>query len=141
MSDTFLVTGGAGFIGTNFVRLLHSMEPETRIVVLDDLTYCGNYGSIADVVDGSTVVFVKGDIADRALVERIFADYRPQYVINFAAESHVDRSLTDSLPFVRTNVEGTVNLLDCARAQRAAQLAAGEEPSLVRFLHVSTDEV
>lgn len=138
---TYLVTGGAGFIGTNFIKLLRREEPEARIVVLDALTYCGNIKSIAGEIERGEISFIKGDIGDSELVCGILHDYRPDYIINFAAESHVDRSLTDSRPFFTTNVGGTLNLLDCVKAQRTAQLAAGESPSLRKFVHISTDEV
>ncbi len=138
---TYLVTGGAGFIGSNFVKLLREREPAAGIVVLDALTYCGNLKSISAEVESGAVTFVKGDIADRDLVCALLDEHRPAYIINFAAETHVDRSLEDSRPFVRTNVEGTLNLLDCCKAQRTRQMAAGEMPSLLKFVHVSTDEV
>lgn len=140
-TDTYLVTGGAGFIGTNFVKLLRRKEPQARIVVLDALTYCGNVKSLAAEIESGDIVFVKGDICDADLVSKLLDRYRPDYLINFAAESHVDRSLTDSRPFFTTNIGGTLNLLDCARAQRNAQLAAGATPSLRKFVHISTDEV
>ncbi|MDE6527345.1 MAG: GDP-mannose 4,6-dehydratase, partial [Muribaculaceae bacterium] len=139
--NTYLVTGGAGFIGTNFVKLLSREEPEARIVVIDALTYCGNIKSIAGEIESGAITFVKGDICDRKLVSELLDTYRPEYLVNFAAESHVDRSLTDSQPFVTTNVGGTLNLLDCARNQRDAQKAAGETPTLRRFVQISTDEV
>lgn len=101
---TYLVTGGAGFIGTNFIKLLRREEPEARIVVLDALTYCGNIKSIAGEIERGEISFIKGDIGDSALVSGILHDYLPDYIINFAAESHVDRSLTDSRPFFTTNV-------------------------------------
>lgn len=140
-SQLFLVTGGAGFIGVNFVKLICNTEPDTRIVVLDALTYCGNFKSIAPLVESGRVQFVKGDIANRDLVSQLLDDYNPDYIINFAAETHVDRSLEDSRPFVRTNVEGTLNLLDCAKAQRKRQIEQGIEPTLKKYVQVSTDEV
>lgn len=139
--NTYLVTGGAGFIGTNFVKLLSNEEPEARIVVIDALTYCGNIKSIAGEIESGAITFVKGDICDRELVSGLLDTYRPEYLVNFAAESHVDRSLTDSQPFVTTNVGGTLNLLNCVRNQRDAQKAAGETPTLRRFVQISTDEV
>ena len=139
--ETFLVTGGAGFIGVNFVKLLADDAACPRIVVLDALTYCGNLKSLADEIESGRITFVKGDIGDRELVSRLLEQYTPDYIINFAAESHVDRSLDDSRPFVRTNVEGTLNLLDCATSQRRAQLAASVEPTLKKFVQISTDEV
>lgn len=139
--STFLVTGAAGFIGANFVKQLAAEHPEHKIVVLDALTYCGNIKSIAAEIDSGVLDFVHGDIADTDLVTALLELHKPQYIINFAAESHVDRSLEDSRPFVRTNVEGTLNLLDCARRQRQAQLTAGEVPTLLKYVQVSTDEV
>lgn len=139
--STFLVTGAAGFIGANFVKLLTAERPDAKIVVLDALTYCGNIKSIAAEIESGAIDFVHGDIADRDLVTALLELHKPQYIINFAAESHVDRSLEDSRPFVRTNVEGTLNLLDCANRQRREQLAAGQEPTLLKYVQVSTDEV
>jgi dTDP-glucose 4,6-dehydratase len=131
---TLLVTGGAGFIGSNFVR--HALgRTRARVVVFDALTYAGNLESLADVSGDERFAFVRGDIADRAAVRAAFAEHRPDAVVNFAAETHVDRSIDDPGAFVRTNVAGTYELLEAARA--AAPLAG---PSF-RFLHVSTDEV
>lgn len=123
-----LVTGGAGFIGSNFTRFLLRQRPEAEVVVLDALTYSGNLENLAGLEDDPRFTFVKGDICDRELVEDLCR--RCDAVVHFAAESHVDRSILDSTPFVRTNVQGTQTLLDAARA-------AGLE----RFVHVSTDEV
>ncbi len=136
--DTMLVTGGAGFIGSNFVRLALA-ETAWRVVVLDKLTYAGNLESLADVRSDPRLTFVHGDIADRALVDRLYREHRPTWVINFAAESHVDRSIDGPRAFVETNIVGTFELLDAARVHCAAL-----EPGLrdrFRFLHVSTDEV
>ncbi len=141
MKETFVVTGAAGFIGVNFVKLLLREEPECRIIVLDALTYCGNLSSLSEEIEAGKVEFYRGEIGDRALVDKILAEYRPDYIINFAAETHVDRSLQDSQPFVRTNIEGTICLLDCALVQRRSQLEAGETPSLRKFVQISTDEV
>lgn len=138
---TYLVTGGAGFIGTNFVKFLRRNEPDATIVVLDALTYSGNIKSLAGEIERGEIVFVKGDIADCGLVTDILTKYQPAYLINFAAESHVDRSLDDSRPFIRSNVEGTLNLLDCARKQRETQITQGEIPTLLKFVQISTDEV
>jgi dTDP-glucose 4,6-dehydratase len=134
---TFLITGGAGFIGSNFVRLALE-EPENRVVVLDLLTYAGHQASLAEVSADPRFSFVQGDIADRATVRRSLAQERPQAVINFAAESHVDRSIDDPGVFIRTNVVGTFELLEAARHYLADQPAEREG---FRFLHVSTDEV
>lgn len=138
---TYLVTGGAGFIGTNFVKFLRRNEPDATIVVLDALTYSGNIKSLAGEIERGEIVFVKGDIADCGIVTDILTKYQPAYLINFAAESHVDRSLDDSRPFIRSNVEGTLNLLDCARKQRETQITQGEIPTLLKFVQISTDEV
>jgi dTDP-glucose 4,6-dehydratase len=132
--DTILVTGGAGFIGCNFVRLLLA-ETDARVVVLDKLTYAGSLENLADVLPGSRLEFVQGDIADRVEVRRLFAQHRPTAVVNFAAESHVDRSIDDASAFVQTNVVGTFELLEAARHHLA------DLGNAFRFLHVSTDEV
>ena len=133
-----LVTGGAGFIGANFVLdwLAGSAEP---IVNLDALTYAGNLRSLASLQGDARHVFVHGDINDRALLDRLFAQYRPRAVVHFAAESHVDRSIHGPAAFMRTNVEGTFTLLEAARAHWSA-LTPGEGAAF-RFHHVSTDEV
>jgi dTDP-glucose 4,6-dehydratase len=129
-----LVTGGAGFIGSNFVRHRRAARPEDRIVVLDALTYAGTRESLAGVPD---ITFVEGDICDRALVDRLLAEHQVDTIVHFAAESHVDRSITGPEAFVRTNVVGTHTLLEAARA---AWL--GTDPVMPhRFHHVSTDEV
>ena len=133
-----LVTGGAGFIGANFVLdwLQGSEEP---VINLDALTYAGNRETLARLEGDARHLFVHGDICDRALVERLFAEYKPRAVVHFAAESHVDRSIHGPGAFVRTNVDGTFTLLEAARAHWSA-LPAGEREAF-RFLHVSTDEV
>ncbi|MCH5221847.1 MAG: dTDP-glucose 4,6-dehydratase [Muribaculaceae bacterium] len=140
-NNTFLVTGGAGFIGTNFVKFLLNEDAEAKVIVLDALTYCGNIKSLSAEIESHKIEFVKGDIIDRQLVATLLERYTPAYIVNFAAETHVDRSLDDSRPFVRTNVEGTLNLLDCATAQRRAQLENGKESTLRKFVQISTDEV
>ncbi len=136
--DTMLVTGGAGFIGSNFVR--HALAATTdRVVVLDKLTYAGSLESLADVLSDPRVTFVLGDIADRQAVESVFRQHAPSCVLNFAAESHVDRSIDGPRPFVQTNVVGTFELLEASR-RHAASLGERERARF-RFLHVSTDEV
>jgi dTDP-glucose 4,6-dehydratase len=131
-----VVTGGAGFIGCNFVRHLLAATDE-RVVVVDKLTYAGNRESLADVSAHPRFAFVQADIADRAAVRAVFRDHGPEAVVNFAAETHVDRSIDDPTDFVRTNVTGTFELLEAARLHlRERPGAAG-----FRFLHVSTDEV
>ncbi len=130
---TLLVTGGAGFIGCNFVRLALA-ETDARVVVLDKLTYAGSLENLADVWGQPRLTFVAGDIVDRAEVRRVFAEHRPGAVLNFAAETHVDRSIDDASAFIHTNVAGTFELLEAARRQPSS----GDG---FRFLHVSTDEV
>jgi len=133
-----LVTGGCGFIGSNFVRMLLE-GAGGRVVNLDKLTYAGNPANLADVAGNHRYAFVHGDIADEALVARILGEHDIGTVVNFAAESHVDRSIDSPEPFVQTNVVGTLRLLNAAR-RRWAGLGAGARESF-RFLHISTDEV
>jgi dTDP-glucose 4,6-dehydratase len=133
--ETLLVTGGAGFIGSNFVRLVLA-ETEARVVVLDKLTYAGSLESLSDLLGSPRLVFAQEDIADRQAVRRLFAEHRPTAVLNFAAESHVDRSIEDASEFVRTNIVGAFEMAEAARHYWKG--GAGEA---FRFLHVSTDEV
>jgi dTDP-glucose 4,6-dehydratase len=135
---TLLVTGGAGFIGCNFVRLAMT-RADDRVVVLDKLTYAGNLASLQDVAHDPRLVFVRGDIADRPLVERLLDEHRPQALVNFAAESHVDRSIDSPGGFVHTNIVGTFELLEASR--RHLDRLTADERRRWRFLHVSTDEV
>jgi dTDP-glucose 4,6-dehydratase len=138
MAETLLVTGGAGFIGCNFVRLVLA-ETDARLLVLDKLTYAGSLENLAGVLDDPRLTFVQGDIADRPTVQRLYLEFRPTAVVNFAAESHVDRSIDDPSDFVCTNVVGTFELLEGARLLLAAAPSAEREN--FRLLHVSTDEV
>jgi dTDP-glucose 4,6-dehydratase len=134
---TTIVTGGAGFIGCNFVRHLLDRSDD-RVVVVDKLTYAGHLDSLADVAEHPRYAFVRADIADRDSVRTLFREHSPSAVVNFAAETHVDRSIDDPAEFVRTNVAGTFELLEAARRH------VGDHPSEAddfRFLHVSTDEV
>ena len=133
-----LVTGGAGFIGSNFVLdwFEGSSEP---VVNLDKLTYAGNLGSLASLAGDARHVFVRGDIGDRAQVEALLGEHRPRAIVNFAAESHVDRSIHGPAAFIETNVVGTFALLEAVRAYWSTLPAA--ERAAFRFLHVSTDEV
>jgi dTDP-glucose 4,6-dehydratase len=135
---TVLVTGGAGFIGGNFVHLLIGETP-WRVVNLDKLTYAGNLDTLAALAGNARHVFVQGDIADATLVGRLLRDYAVDAVVNFAAESHVDRSIDGPAEFISTNVVGTFNLLERARAYWGGLDAAARQA--FRFLHVSTDEV
>ncbi len=134
-----LVTGGAGFIGSNFIRHVLSEETIDRIVNLDALTYAGNLENLADCADDPRYCFVHGSICDRDLVEKLFAEYAFDTVVNFAAESHVDRSIRNPEVFVQTNVLGTAVMLNCAKA--AWELPEGGFKEGKKFLHVSTDEV
>ena len=135
---TILVTGGAGFIGSNFVLdwLAQSNEP---VVNLDALTYAGNRENLASLAGDARHTFVHGDITDRALVDRLMAEHRPRAIVHFAAESHVDRSIHGPGAFIQTNIQGTFTLLEAARTHW--QALAGEAKAAFRFLHVSTDEV
>ena len=134
---TWLVTGGAGFIGGNFV--LEAVARGVRVVNLDALTYAGNLDTLASLDGNPDHVFVHGDIGDRALVSRLLAEHRPDAVLNFAAESHVDRSIDGPAAFVQTNVVGTLGLLEAVRDHWKSLDGAAREA--FRFLHVSTDEV
>ena len=141
---TYLVTGAAGFIGANYVKYMLGKYDNVRIVVLDLLTYAGYLGTIAGDIDNERCFFVKGDICDRALVDSLFADYRFDVVVNFAAESHVDRSIENPQLFLNTNILGTQNLLDAARAAWVMGRDEHGYPTWrpgVRFHQVSTDEV
>jgi dTDP-glucose 4,6-dehydratase len=134
---TTIVTGGAGFIGSNYVRLALA-ETADRVLVVDKLTYAGNRESLADVVSDPRLVFVQADIADRDTVRSLVREHRPDSIVNFAAETHVDRSIDDPAVFVRTNVAGTLELLE---ASRLFIVEHAEHRHAFRFLHVSTDEV
>jgi dTDP-glucose 4,6-dehydratase len=138
MTSPILVTGGAGFIGSNFI--LHWMEREQAPVVnFDKLTYAGNLGNLSKVASDPRYTFVRADIADPAAVAECLRAHRPRAIINFAAESHVDRSILGPAEFIRTNVSGTFTLLEEARAYWS-ELGA-EERGRFRFVHISTDEV
>ncbi|MBS0228892.1 MAG: dTDP-glucose 4,6-dehydratase [Proteobacteria bacterium] len=134
---TWMVTGGAGFIGGNFV--LDAVRRGFRVVNLDALTYAGNRDTLASLDRESNHVFVHGDIGDRALVNVLLAEHRPDAVLNFAAESHVDRSIDGPAAFIQTNVVGTLALLEAVRDYWKG--LEGEAAARFRFLHVSTDEV
>ena len=141
----YLVTGAAGFIGANFLKyLLKKYEEDIYVVVLDKLTYAGNLGTIKDEIADSRVRFVKGDIRNAELVANIFAETDIDYVVNFAAESHVDRSIANPQLFLETNILGTQNMLDCARKAWYRGKDSEGKPLYAegkKFLQVSTDEV
>ena len=134
-----LITGGAGFIGSHVVRLFINKYPEYRIINLDKLTYAGNLANLKDIENASNYVFVKADICDFEEMQRIFKEYNIDNVIHLAAESHVDRSIKDPFSFAKTNVMGTLNLLEAARQSWLTPHLAPRTPHL--FYHISTDEV
>ena len=142
---TYLVTGAAGFIGTNFVKyMLEKYREKIRIVVLDKLTYAGNIENIQEEIDSKKIDFVKGDICNRELVEDIFSRYEIDYVVNFAAESHVDRSISNPQIFLETNILGTQNLLEVSKQFWSIGRDENGYPIYKvgkKFLHISTDEV
>ena len=123
----YLITGGAGFIGSNFVKyLLAKYDSEIELLILDALTYAGHAGTIAEEVTRDNVSFVRGNICDAALVERLISEFDPDYVVNFAAESHVDRSITEPRLFMETNILGTQTLLEaCRKAWLEGKAASG----------------
>ena len=141
---TYLVTGAAGFIGANFLKYILDKHDDIKVVVLDFLTYAGNFGTISADIDNERCFFVKGDICDRALIDKLFGEYKFDCIINFAAESHVDRSIENPQLFLQTNILGTQNLLDSARRAWVTGKDKDGYPSWrknVRFHQVSTDEV
>ena len=139
MSKTYLVTGGAGFIGSNFIHYLLKKHQDILIVNVDKLTYAGNLENLKSAMDDKRHVFVQADICDAEAMQKLFEQYAIDYVVNFAAESHVDRSITDPDVFVRTNVMGTLNLLNIAKA--AWKTGEDTYREGVKFQQVSTDEV
>ena len=142
---TYLVTGAAGFIGTNFVKYMFEKYGRSiRIIVLDKLTYAGNIENIQEEIDSKKIDFVKGDICNRELVEDIFSRYEIDYVVNFAAESHVDRSISNPQIFLETNILGTQNLLEVSKKFWSIGKDENGYPVYKegkKFLHISTDEV
>ena len=137
-TDTTLVTGGAGFIGSNFVRHVLA-RTSGKVVVVDKLTYAGSLLNLGGVADDPRVTFIKADIADRVAMDATFREHRPAAVVNFAAETHVDRSIDGPMPFIETNIVGTFVLLETALALTREQ--SEDDRRKFRFLHVSTDEV
>ena len=127
---TYLVTGAAGFIGANYIKYILAKHNDIKVVILDALTYAGNLGTIANDIDDERCFFVKGDICDRVLADELFAKYKFDYVVNFAAESHVDRSIENPEVFLDTNIKGTAVLMDACRKY-----------GIKRYHQVSTDEV
>ena len=131
-----LITGGAGFIGSHLVRLMVNKYPDYQIVNLDKLTYAGNLENLKDIEKASNYTFIKGDITDSVMMQELFQDFQFDSVIHLAAESHVDRTISDPMSFITTNIVGTVNLLNAARHIWKDDGYKGK-----RFYHVSTDEV
>jgi len=141
-NNTILITGGAGFIGSNFVPYFIKFNPTIKLVNLDYLTYAGDLENLKEIEDNPNYTFVKGDICDRGLIEQLFEQYKFSGVIHFAAESHVDNSITNPGAFINTNITGTFNLLDVAKKHwmdGPNQIKEGFEKA--RFHHISTDEV
>lgn len=132
---TILITGGAGFIGSHVVRLFVTKYPDYKIVNLDKLTYAGNLANLTDIQNLPNYTFEKGDITDGPWIQQLFEKYRFDGVVHLAAESHVDRSISNPMEFIMTNIVGTVNLLNAARAIWAGEMTGK------RFYHISTDEV
>jgi len=136
--ETYLITGGAGFIGSNFIHHLMRKYDDIFVINLDKLTYAGNLNNLKDIERYENYTFVKGDIADAKLVQSIFDKYNIDYVVNFAAESHVDRSIENPMEFIKTNIEGTFVLLEAAKK---AWLKGEHWEEGKKFLQISTDEV
>ena len=142
MLKAILVTGGAGFIGSNFVPYFAEKYPEYHVINLDKLTYAGNLDNVKECENMPNYTFVQGDICDRALIEKLFKEYDIRGVIHFAAESHVDNSIKNPMAFIQTNIEGTFTLVDVAYhhwMDAPNKVKAGYEEC--RFHHISTDEV
>ena len=137
MSQNLLITGGAGFIGSNFIHYWFNKYPKDNIIIIDSLSYASNLNSIKSLIEKNNINFFKGNIKDPNLVFKILNDFEITYLINFAAESHVDRSINSSDIFVESNILGTHNLLDCFRKY----WIQNKRPEEWRFLQVSTDEV
>jgi dTDP-glucose 4,6-dehydratase len=139
MNKNFLITGGAGFIGSNFIRYLQNEKPDSIVVNLDLLTYAGSQNNLINLPQPDNYQFVQGNICNQTLVESLLRDYKIDTIVHFAAESHVDRSLTGPSAFVQTNIVGTFSLLEAARKVWLVEMHSSE--SDVRFHHISTDEV
>ena len=139
---TLLVTGGAGFIGSNFIPYFLEKHKDIKVINLDKLTYAGELSNLKEIEDHPNYTFIKGDICDRAIIEQIFIDYAVQGVIHFAAESHVDNSIEQPDEFIKTNVLGTFNVIDVAKNHwMSAPFKVKPGYENARFLHISTDEV
>lgn len=139
MGKIFFITGGCGFIGANFIRFLLNNGINNKVINLDKLTYAGNPNNLLNFENGERYAFIQGDICDQQIVNEIFDNYHPDIVVNFAAESHVDRSIDGPADFIQTNIVGTSVLLQ--EALQYYKKLAGEKSSGFRFHHISTDEV
>ena len=139
MKTVYFVTGGCGFIGANFIQYLLKKTKHKSVINLDKLTYAGNQKNLADFEQDPRYIFVHGDICDAELVSKLFTEYQPNYIVNFAAESHVDRSIDGPAEFIQTNIVGTSVLLQ--EALKYYSTLKGKESERFRFHHVSTDEV
>ena len=139
MKTVYFVTGGCGFIGANFIQYLLNKTKPNSVVNLDKLTYAGNQKNLVDFEQDPRYIFVHGDICDAELVSKLFTEYQPNYIVNFAAESHVDRSIDGPAEFIQTNIVGTSVLLQ--EALKYYSTLKGKESERFRFHHVSTDEV
>jgi dTDP-glucose 4,6-dehydratase len=126
-----VTTGSAGFIGGNFLHHLYKENANRQVVCIDNLTYASNYNYIKPLIDCGFVIFHKADISSKKTMEKLFSEFNPEYVVNFAAESHVDNSIHNYQPFIKTNILGTINLLECSLQLK----------NLKKFVHISTDEV
>ncbi|MCP1223399.1 GDP-mannose 4,6-dehydratase [Sebaldella sp. S0638] len=141
---TYLITGAAGFIGANYLKYVLKLHRDIKVVVLDELTYAGNLGTIEENIQDDRVNFEKGDIKDPVLVKELINKYNVDYIVNFAAESHVDRSIENPQVFLETNILGTQNLLECAKSSWKVGEDENSYPTYrkgVKFLQISTDEV
>ena len=141
---TYLITGAAGFIGANYLKYILKLHKDIKVIVLDKLTYAGNLRNIEEEIKDNRVIFIKGDITDNAIVKKIFSDNEINFVVNFAAESHVDRSIEDPKVFLETNVLGTQNLLENARNSWTISKDSNGYPKYkdcTKYLQISTDEV
>lgn len=141
MELKYFVTGAAGFIGANYVRNLMRKDPNAKVLAFDLLTYAGNAATLDAELSTGRLELVRGDVADAAAVESAMRAFKPDFIVHFAAESHVDRSIDNPEPFIRTNVCGTQILLETARRIRGEEIAAGKKPSLKKFIQIGTDEV
>ena len=139
MNQSLLVTGGAGFIGSNFIRYVQDHTPNVKLVNLDLLTYAGSLENLSDLPHPEIYQFVQGDICNQLLIEQVLREQQIDTIVHFAAESHVDRSLTGPAAFIQTNIVGTFSLLEAARKVWLAEKSLSQEA--VRFHHISTDEV